>query len=40
VSVVLDAGDRLELSSGLPADLGAVGIVAADGRMMRGAEAA
>lgn len=40
VCVVLDAGDRLELSSGLPADLGAVGIVAPDGRLRRGAEAA
>lgn len=40
VCVVLDAGDRLELSSGLPADLGAVGIVAPDGRLVRGAEAA
>lgn len=40
VCVVLDAGDRLELSSGLPADLGAVGVVAPDGRLVRGAEAA
>jgi hypothetical protein len=40
VCVVLDAGDRLELSSGLPADLGAVGIVALDGRLLRGTEAA
>ena len=40
VCVVLDAGDRLELSSGIPADLGAVGVVATDGRLVRGAEAA
>jgi hypothetical protein len=40
VCVVLDAGDRLELSSGLPADLGAVGVVAPDGRLVRGTEAA
>ncbi len=40
VCVVLDPGDRLELSSGLPADLSAVGIVAPDGRLVRGAEAA
>ena len=40
VCVVLDPGDRLELSSGLPADLGAVAVVAPDGRLVRGAEAA
>ncbi len=40
VCVVLDAGDRLELSSGLPADLGGVGLVTSDGRLVRGAEAA
>jgi len=40
VCVVLDAGDRLELSSGLATDLNAVGIVAPDGRLVRGAEAA
>jgi hypothetical protein len=40
VCVVLDAGDRLELSAGVPADLGAVGLVAPDGRLLRGAEAA
>lgn len=40
VCVVLDAGDRLELSSGRAADLNAVGIVAPDGRLVRGAEAA
>jgi hypothetical protein len=38
--MVFDVGDRLELSSGLPADLGRVGVIAADGRMVRGAEAA
>jgi hypothetical protein len=40
VCVLLDAGDRLELRSGLPADLDRVGVVAANGRRMRGAEAA
>jgi hypothetical protein len=40
VCVVLDAGDRLELSSGLATDLNAVGIVAPDGRLVRGTEAA
>ncbi|HVC03404.1 MAG TPA: hypothetical protein VND88_01895 [Candidatus Acidoferrales bacterium] len=40
VCVVLDAGDRLELSAGLPADLGTVGVVAPDGRLVRGTEAA
>ncbi len=38
--VLLDAGDRLELRSGSPAELDRVGVVAADGRRMRGAEAA
>jgi hypothetical protein len=38
--VVLDPGDRLELSSGEAADLGSVGVVAADGRVLRGAQAA
>lgn len=40
VCVLLDAGDRLELHSGRPADLGSVGVVAGDGRVFRGAEAA
>jgi hypothetical protein len=40
VCVLLDSGDRLELRSGLPADLDRVGVVAADGRRVRGAEAA
>jgi hypothetical protein len=40
VCVVLDGGDRLELSSGVATDLGGVGIVASDGRVVRGAEAA
>jgi hypothetical protein len=40
VCVLLDAGDRLELSSGLPAELGGVGVIAPDGRLLRGAEAA
>jgi hypothetical protein len=40
VCVLLDAGDRLELRSGLPANLEHVGVVASDGRRMRGAEAA
>jgi hypothetical protein len=40
VCVVLDSGDRLELSSGVPADLSAVRIVAPDGRLLQGAEAA
>ena len=40
VCVLLDSGDRLELRSGLPADLGSVGVVAADGRVLRGAAAA
>jgi hypothetical protein len=38
--VLLDAGDRLQLHSGRPADLGAVGVVAHDGRVLRGAQAA
>ncbi len=40
VCVLLDAGDRLELRSGRPADLNSVGVVALDGRRLRGAEAA
>lgn len=40
VCVLLDPGDRLELSSGQPADLGSVGVVAADGRLLRGTQAA
>jgi hypothetical protein len=40
VCVLLDSGDRLELRSGLPTDLGTVGVVAADGRVLRGAAAA
>ena len=40
VCVLLDAGDRLQLHSGRPADLGAVGVVADDGRVLRGAHAA
>jgi hypothetical protein len=40
VCVLLDPGDRLELRSGLPADLGSVGVVAGDGRVLRGAAAA
>jgi hypothetical protein len=38
--VLLDAGDRLELHSGLAADLGSVGVVDSDGRVLRGAAAA
>ncbi len=38
--VLLDAGDRLELQSGRPADLGSVGVVTEDGRVLGGAEAA
>jgi hypothetical protein len=40
VCVLLDPGDRLELRSGLPADLGSVGVVSGDGRVLRGAAAA
>ena len=40
VCVLLDPGDRLELSSGRPAELDAVGVIAPDGRLLRGAEAA
>jgi hypothetical protein len=40
VCVLLDPGDRLELNSGQPADLGTVGVVAADGRLLRGTQAA
>jgi hypothetical protein len=40
VCVLLDPGDRLELHSGRLADLGAVGVVAEDGRVLRGAQAA
>ena len=40
VCVVLDPGDRLELRSGLPADLGSVGVVMPDGMVHRGAQAA
>ena len=40
VCVLLDSGDRLELRSGLPADLGSVGVIADDGRVLRGAAAA
>jgi hypothetical protein len=38
--VLLDQGDRLELSSGRPVDLGSVGVIAPDGRLLRGAQAA
>lgn len=38
--VLLDAGDRLELQSGSPADLGLVGVVHGDGRVLRGVAAA
>ena len=40
VCVLLDPGDRLELHSGRPADLGSVGVIAEDGRVHRGAQAA
>jgi hypothetical protein len=40
VCVVFDPGDRLELSSGRPADLGWVGVIAPDGRVLRGERAA
>ncbi|MHB8488536.1 MAG: hypothetical protein ACYDCS_02640 [Candidatus Dormibacteria bacterium] len=38
--VLLDAGDRLPLRAGRPADLGSVGMITADGRVLRGAAAA
>jgi hypothetical protein len=38
--VMLDSGDRLELRAGLPAELGSVGVVDVDGRVIRGAHAA
>jgi len=38
--VLLDAGDRLQLRAGRPADLGSVGMITADGRVLRGAAAA
>ena len=38
--VLFDPGDRLELQSGRPADLGAVGVIADDGQVLRGAHAA
>lgn len=38
--VLLDSGDRLELRTGSPADLGSVGVVTGDGRVLRGAAAA
>jgi hypothetical protein len=40
VCVLLDAGDRLELRAGRPTGLGSVGVIAADGRVLRGAQAA
>jgi hypothetical protein len=40
VCVLLDAGERLELRAGRPADLGSVGVVDGDGRVLRGANAA
>jgi len=40
VCVVFDPGDRLELRLGLPADLGAVGVIAPEGRLLRGERAA
>ena len=40
VCVLLGAGDRLELRAGLPADLGSVGVLDGDGRVIRGAHAA
>lgn len=40
VCVVIEAGDRLELRAGRPADLGSVGIVSGDGLVLRGAQAA
>lgn len=38
--VILDSGDRLELRAGMPADLGSVGVVDNDGRVIRGSQAA
>ncbi len=40
VCVLLDPGDRLELRSGRLADLTSVGVVAEDGQVLRGAQAA
>jgi hypothetical protein len=40
VCVILDSGDRLELRAGLPADLGSVGVLDGEGRVLRGAHAA
>lgn len=40
VCVLFDAGDRLELASGRPADLATVGVVTTDGRLRRGSKAA
>jgi len=40
VCVLLDVGDRLEVHPGSPADLGSVGVIASDGRVIRGAQAA
>jgi hypothetical protein len=40
VCVLLDDGDRLELQAGRPADLGSVGVITGDGRVLRGAAAA
>ncbi|MFI5286142.1 MAG: hypothetical protein ACHQ4F_07465 [Candidatus Dormibacteria bacterium] len=40
ICVILDAGDRMELHSGAPADLSSVGVIAGDGRIVRGVEAA
>jgi hypothetical protein len=40
VCVVFDPGDRLELISGRPADVGSVGVIAPDGRLLRGEQAA
>ena len=40
ICVLLDPGDRLELTSGRPADLDAVGVIHPDGRLQRGAHAA
>jgi hypothetical protein len=40
VCLVLDPGDRMELHSGRPADLGSVSAISGDGRILRGTEAA
>jgi len=40
VCLVFEAGDRLELTSGRPAELGSVAVVAPDGRLLRGEQAA